>query len=108
MKKIKLGRPPILLPCTFCRKPFGVVSRRAHEPTCAKRPKKMNDFWIPTTIDNIISEQQVGPVADIGIFSGAIPDEDMDEFVTGMAAAPEQHITDLQMYLDNASGHAAH
>ena len=32
----------------------------------------------------------------------------MDEFVTGMAAAPEQHITDLQMYLDNASGHAAH
>jgi len=33
------------------------------------------------TIEQLISEQGIHPVADVGVFAGSIPDEDVDEFV---------------------------
>lgn len=34
------------------------------------------------TIEELILEQGVQPVADVSVFAGAIPDEDVDEFVS--------------------------
>jgi hypothetical protein len=42
------------------------------------------DFFAPLTIEQLIAEQHVHPIADISILSGAIPDEDVDEFVAGL------------------------
>lgn len=33
------------------------------------------------SIDQLIAEQHIQPIADISVLSGAIPDEDVDEFV---------------------------
>src|SRR5271163_1880235 len=33
------------------------------------------------TIEQLIREQGIRPVADVSVFAGAIPDEDVDEFV---------------------------
>jgi hypothetical protein len=41
-------------------------------------------FFKAKTIDQLIAEQGVRPVSDIGIFSGTIPDEDMDEFLADL------------------------
>jgi hypothetical protein len=38
-------------------------------------------FFSAKTIEQLIAEQGIGPVADIGIFAGVIPDEDIEEFV---------------------------
>jgi hypothetical protein len=38
-------------------------------------------FFEPRTIKQLIAEQHVHPIANIAILSGAIPDEDVDEFV---------------------------
>jgi len=38
-------------------------------------------FFTPKTIKQLIAEQHVRPIADISILSGAIPDEDVDDFV---------------------------
>jgi hypothetical protein len=40
-----------------------------------------DNFFSAKTIDQLIAEQGVRPIADIGIFAGAIPDEDVEEFV---------------------------
>jgi hypothetical protein len=40
-----------------------------------------DDFLAAKTIEQIIAEQGVSPIADVSIFSGVIPDEDIDEFV---------------------------
>jgi hypothetical protein len=40
-----------------------------------------DNFFSAKTIEQLIAEQGVRPIADIGIFAGAIPDEDVDEFV---------------------------
>jgi hypothetical protein len=39
------------------------------------------DFFSAKTIDQLIAEQGVSPIADISVFAGVIPDEDIDEFV---------------------------
>lgn len=38
-------------------------------------------FFTPRTIHQLIAEQHVHPIANISILSGAIPDEDVVEFV---------------------------
>jgi hypothetical protein len=38
-------------------------------------------FFNSKSIDQLIAEQQVQPIADISVLSGAIPDEDVDEFI---------------------------
>src|SRR5258706_55042 len=38
-------------------------------------------FFTTKTIKQLIAEQHVHPIANISILSGAIPDEDVDEFV---------------------------
>jgi len=38
-------------------------------------------FFSSKTIDQLIAEQGTLPVSDLSIFAGAIPDEDLDEFV---------------------------
>jgi len=38
-------------------------------------------FFESKTITELIVEQDVFPVSDVGVFAGAIPDEDVDEFV---------------------------
>lgn len=38
-------------------------------------------FFAPKTIGQLIAEQHVHPIANISILSGAIPDENVDEFV---------------------------
>ena len=38
-------------------------------------------FFSPRTIKQLIVEQQVKPIADVSSLSGAIPDEEVDEFV---------------------------
>lgn len=43
-----------------------------------------DDFFASKTIAQLIAEQDVHPVQDIGVFAGAIPDEDLDEFIAGM------------------------
>jgi hypothetical protein len=48
----------------------------------ANRPIGFEDtFFSAKTIDQLIAEQGIRPVADVGIFAGVIPDEDIDEFV---------------------------
>jgi hypothetical protein len=39
------------------------------------------NFFTPRTIEQLIAEQHVHPIANISILSGAIPDEDVDQFV---------------------------
>jgi len=39
------------------------------------------EFFAVKTIDQLVAEQGINPIADISIFAGAIPDEDVDEFV---------------------------
>jgi hypothetical protein len=38
-------------------------------------------FFTPRTIEQLIAEQHVRPIANISALGGAIPDEDVDEFV---------------------------
>ncbi len=38
-------------------------------------------FFTPRTIEQLIAEQHVRPIANISSLSGAIPDEDVDQFV---------------------------
>jgi hypothetical protein len=38
-------------------------------------------FFNSRSIDQLIAEQHIQPIADISVLSGAIPDEDVDEFV---------------------------
>ncbi len=38
-------------------------------------------FFSSKTIEQLIAEQHIEPIADISVLSGAIPDEDLDEFV---------------------------
>jgi hypothetical protein len=38
-------------------------------------------FFTPRTIEQLIAEQHVRPIANISALGGAIPDEDLDEFV---------------------------
>jgi hypothetical protein len=40
-----------------------------------------DNFFTAKTIDQLIAGQGVLPVHDLSVFAGAIPDEDMDEFV---------------------------
>ena len=41
-----------------------------------------NSFFSAKTIDQLVAEQGTVPVTDLSILAGAIPDEDLDEFVT--------------------------
>jgi hypothetical protein len=38
-------------------------------------------FFAAKTLDQLIAEQGTLPIYDLSVFAGAIPDEDMDEFV---------------------------
>src|SRR5258708_4780082 len=38
-------------------------------------------FFTPRTIEQLIADQHVHPIANISILSGAIPDQDVDQFV---------------------------
>ena len=38
-------------------------------------------FFTPKSIDQLIAEQHIHPITDISVLGGAIPDEDLDEFV---------------------------
>jgi predicted DNA-binding antitoxin AbrB/MazE fold protein len=52
--------------------------------TIAEAPATASDargFFEARTIDQLIAEQGILPVSDIGVFAGAIPDEDVDAFV---------------------------
>lgn len=40
------------------------------------------NFFSAKTLDQLIAEQGTLPVYDLSVFAGAIPDEDMDEFVS--------------------------
>jgi hypothetical protein len=40
-----------------------------------------HSFFAPRTIEQLIAEQHVHPIANVSILSGAIPDEDVDQFV---------------------------
>jgi hypothetical protein len=42
---------------------------------------KSDDFFTAKTIEQLLAEQGISPIADVSIFSGVIPDEDIDEFV---------------------------
>ena len=39
------------------------------------------DFFKAKSVEQLIAEQHTHPVTDISILAGAIPDEDVDEFV---------------------------
>ena len=54
-----------------------LAGRGERLPRCWWRPEPGS----PETIEQLIAEQQVPPIADIANLSGAIPDEDVDEFV---------------------------
>ena len=43
--------------------------------------EERENFFAAKTIDQLIAEQSIKPIASIGIFAGTIPDEDVDEFV---------------------------
>jgi hypothetical protein len=40
-----------------------------------------NDFFASKTIVQLIAEQKADPVGDISSLTGAIPDEDLDDFI---------------------------
>ena len=46
-------------------------------------------FFLARTIDQLIAEQSVLPVSDLGALAGAIPDGDIDEFVADIYRARE-------------------
>lgn len=55
-----------------------------------RRPAQFpNDFFAPKTLAELIDEQNVHPIANIGVLAGAIPDEDLDDFIAGMRGRPE-------------------
>ncbi len=46
------------------------------------RPNTMGGgFFAPKSIDQLIVEQGIHPITDLEALSGAIPEEDVDEFV---------------------------
>ena len=49
----------------------------------AKRRQKADTrkFFTAKTLDQLIAERGIKPIPDISVLAGAIPDEDIDEFV---------------------------
>lgn len=45
------------------------------------RVPDLKRFFTAKTLDQLIAEQGTFPVYDLSVFAGAIPDEDMDEFI---------------------------
>src|SRR5436853_437147 len=41
----------------------------------------LSQFFSAKTIEQLIAEQGTQPITDLSLLSGAIPDEDLDEFV---------------------------
>ncbi|MEP7353630.1 MAG: hypothetical protein ABI824_10405 [Acidobacteriota bacterium] len=41
-------------------------------------------FFATKTIEQLLSEQGIQPISDISSLSGAIPDEDVDDFIADM------------------------
>jgi hypothetical protein len=62
---------------------FEVLSEAAeHAPTQVAPTDFINrSFFTPKTIEQLIAAQHAHPIANISALSGAIPDEDLDEFV---------------------------
>jgi hypothetical protein len=53
-----------------------------HHAERASTPTRFEDtFFSAKTIDQLVAEQGIRPVADVSIFAGVIPDEDIDGFV---------------------------
>ena len=50
---------------------------RSHDP----RSPLGGGFFAPKSIDQLIAEQGIHQITDLEALSGAIPDEDLDEFV---------------------------
>jgi hypothetical protein len=59
---------------------YGITKRTAKEKTTGPTWKS-DDFFKAKTIEQLIAEQGISPIADVSIFAGVIPDEDIDEFV---------------------------
>jgi hypothetical protein len=57
-----------------------LTSRGAFE--AAAEPISSSSFFSARIIDQLIADQGVHPVPEVSIFAGAIPDEDVDEFVS--------------------------
>ena len=66
----------ITIACTFDSPPPA-----AKPPRDTRVAQFRKGFFSAKTISQLIAEQGVQPVKDIGIFAGAIPDEDLDDFV---------------------------
>jgi hypothetical protein len=58
-----------------------VVSNAAGAPEATDGAPGGRRFFESKTIDQLIAGQGVRPVSDIGVFTGTIPDEDLDEFL---------------------------
>ncbi len=54
----------------------------------------MADFFTPKTIEELAAEQHVEPIADTSILGGAIPDEEVDEFVAEIYRARGVQVAD--------------
>jgi hypothetical protein len=66
----------------IARKAIGARWAKAkHDTRTAQFP---NDFFAAKTIAQLMDEQKVGPPGDIGVLAGAIPDEDLDDFIAGI------------------------
>jgi hypothetical protein len=57
------------------------VSRPAEPAEETRNFWSSDNFFTAKTIDQLIAGQATFPIHDISVFAGAIPDEDMDEFV---------------------------
>ena len=58
-----------------------VICMESSDPVAPSLFHNPRGFFSAKTIDQLIAEQGARPVYDLSVFAGAIPDEDMDEFV---------------------------
>ncbi len=47
-------------------------------------------FFAPKTIDQLIAEQGIRPIADLAVLSGALPDDDLDDLVAEIYRSRER------------------
>ena len=77
----KSKRPDAFGIVSHCPVTYDIVNRPPPKPNITVPTWKCDDFLAAKTIEQLIAEQGISPIADVSIFSGVIPDEDIDEFV---------------------------
>ena len=59
------------------RAPSAVIAERTSQPDAIGS----SSFFAAKTIEQLIAEQHVHPIADLSVLAGALPDEDVDVMV---------------------------